>query len=71
MPCGGLAVYLPQCGGSPPPTSFDDRVVFGDDKNVIEGNNISGRLSGNGQPWESPVQELARWPSVSAMTPGE
>jgi hypothetical protein len=54
----GLAVYLPQCGGSPPPTSFDDRVVFGDDKNVIEGNNISGRLSGMGNPGNHPFKNL-------------
>ena len=54
----GVAAYLPQCGAPSyvPPSSVE--VTWGDDKNIIENNNRSGKLSGMGNPGNHPFKNL-------------
>jgi nitrous oxidase accessory protein NosD len=52
----GLTANLQQCGFVS--NSFEGEVTFEDDKNIIEGNNRSGKLNGMGNPGNHPFKNL-------------
>jgi len=52
----GLTANLQQCGFVS--NSFEGEVIFEDGKNIIEGNNRSGKLDGMGNPGNHPFKNL-------------
>lgn len=52
----GLAVYLSQCGFSY--SFFQGKVTIEENKNIIDGNNRSGKLNGQGNPGNHPFKNL-------------
>jgi nitrous oxidase accessory protein NosD len=52
----GLTANLQQCGFVS--NSFGGEVILEDDKNIIEGNNRSGKLNGMGNPGNHPFKNL-------------
>jgi nitrous oxidase accessory protein NosD len=52
----GLTANLQQCGFVS--NSFGGEVILEDDKNIVEGNNISGKLNGMGNPGNHPFKNL-------------